>query len=171
MGVLAEYVKKEAEHLQARLDRQKEAAGEWFDAIERLYRTLSEWVTVADSDSGLLRAERKPGDIIQEPRLGVYTLDKLVVSLGGRKCAIVPRARYVVAAIKPPNREARQADGTVTLKSEGGTVEYYLFRLKDVDQDRWFIQSDTRWHADPLNNDVEELNSDRFEAALLRVLQ
>jgi hypothetical protein len=170
MGPLAEYVQKEAEQLRKEAHRQEEAVKEWEEAVSRLYERLAAWVTAADGGNHLLRVTKAGGPIIQEPRLGLYEFDNLVISLGSRRIIVAPRARYVVATIKPPGKDSRRADGTVEIRG-GSVIDYHLFRLKEADGDHWYIQSDARWHADPRNNDVEELNSDRFEAAILRVLQ
>jgi hypothetical protein len=83
---------------------------------------------------------------------------------------VAPRARHVVATIKPPGKEPRRADGMAEIR-DGSSAEYYLFRLKEPDGDRWYIQSVTRWNADPEYGHVEELDRDRFEAAILHILK
>ena len=171
MGVLTEYVRNEAEKLKKEVHRQEEAVKEWKEATDRLHEQLGAWVAAADGGNHLLRVTTNGGPFLQEPRLGLYELDNLVISLGSRRAVIAPRARYVATVIKPPGKEPRRADGTVEVRGTGGVALYYLFRLKEPDGDHWYIQSDTRWHADPLNNDVEELNADRFEFAILSVLQ
>lgn len=172
MGVLAEYLKTEAEQLRKELQKREEAVQEWSTAVYLLYDQLERWVREADEGTSLLSIGRWPRPTFQEPRLGVYELDCLQIALGAssRRAEVRPRARHVVAMIRPPGQDARRADGTVEVRN-GGLAEYYLFRLKEPAGDRWYIQSDARWHSDPLNNDVEELTAERFEAALLRVIQ
>src|SRR5262249_40849727 len=101
-------------------------------------------------------------------------LTSLLITLGGKHSArmaeIVPRARYTSAIIKPPGKEPRRADDMVEIK-DGSSAEYYLFRLKDADSDHWYIQSVTQWNADPEYGKVEELDRDRFESAILRILK
>jgi hypothetical protein len=173
MGVLAEYVKDKADSLLDESSKVEAATREWQDAIGALYAQLRGWIEQADGGTGLLRAKPRAGDILHETRLGVYSLDQIVISLGGRASVVAPRARYVVATIKPPGQEPRAADGIVEIRSGAGAAEYYLFRAAGSTPagDRWYIQSDARWHGDPLNNDVEELTSDRFEQAVLSILR
>ncbi|MDY3557202.1 hypothetical protein R5W24_006389 [Gemmata sp. JC717] len=174
MGVLAEYLRAEAEQLREELHKREEAVREWLSAVGQLYDRLERWARDADGGVGLLCTVRMPRVTLQEPRLGVYELDCLRISLGvagNRRAEIRPRARYVVATIKPPGEETRRADGTVEIRGAGGVTEYYLFRLKGPGEDRWYIQSHARWHSNMLNNDVEELSAERFEAAMLQVLQ
>ena len=54
---------------------------------------------------------------------------------------------------------------------DGSSAEYYLFRLKEEGGDRWYVQSVARWNADPEYGHVEELDRDRFESAILRILK
>lgn len=170
MGVLTEYVRKEAEQLKKEVHRQEEAATEWKNAIDRLYEQLAAWVLAADGGNQLLRVTIVGGPLIQEPRLGLYELDNLLVSLGSRRITVAPRARYVVATIKPPGKEPHQADGMAEIK-EGSMADFYLFRLKEAGGDHWYIQSVARWNADPEYGNVEELTRDRFEAAILHILK
>jgi hypothetical protein len=174
MGVLTEFVKKEAEQLKAEAHRREQMHIEWIAALERLYDLLEVWLREADGGLGVLKISRAIQQQIREPGLGRYYFQPLVVSLGGpfidRTVMIVPRARNVAAKIKPPGQELRQADGMVEIK-EGSVADYYLFRLVDGDADRWFIQSVAKWNADPDYGNVEELTRDRFEAAILRILK
>jgi hypothetical protein len=174
MGVLTEYVRKEAEQLQGELGRREESRKEWLEAFARLTDRMKEWVTAADGGLGLLEATGGQTYTRQEAALGVYTLTSLLITLGGqhsgRAAEVVPRARYTSATIKPPGKEARKADGMAEIR-DGSSAEYYLFRLKEEGGDRWYIQSVTQWNADPEYGKVEELDRDRFEAAILRILK
>jgi hypothetical protein len=174
MGVLTEYVQKEAAQLKGELSRREEARKEWLQAFAQLTDQLKDWVTAADGGLGLLEATGGQAYLRQESALGGYMLTSLSITLGGRDSArraeIVPRARYTSAIIKPPGKEPRRADGMVEIK-DGSAAEYYLFRLKEDDGDHWYIQSVTRWNADPEYGNVEELDRDRFEAAILRILK
>lgn len=113
----------------------------------------------------------------QETLLGIYNISGLQITIGGRfsgrSADVVPRARYVTAVIKPPGEEPRRADGMVEINSGGGLEYYYLFRLAghNSEADRWFIRSVAQWNSDPDYNRVDPLDQDRFEAAILQVLQ
>jgi hypothetical protein len=170
MGVLTEYVRKEAEQLKKEIHRREEASKEWTASINQLYGLLESWVRDADGGRGLLGARRMPRATLQEPRLGVYELDCLQIGIGSRFAEIRPRGRYVVATIKPHGKGPRPVDGMVEIR-DGGMADYYLFRLNDPDGDHWYIQSVARWNADPEYGNVEELDRDRFEAAILRILK
>jgi hypothetical protein len=175
MGKLAEYLRTEVDQIRAEMSRRKELLDEWLGAINRLYEQLDRWLTEADNGLGLLSTNHHTTtELIGEPRLGHYKVNVMWVVLGGaigdRKALIVPRARFVAAVIQPPGREPRRADGMVQIK-ELSSPEYYLFRWKNEDGDEWFIQSVSTWNANPSDNRVEPLDRDRFEAAILQVLQ
>lgn len=176
MGVLADYVKKEAEQLRTELAGRREALNEWRAAVKTLYDRLEGWIHEADAGIGLLGVVRDATlETVSEPRLGNYELHGMWVVLGaglgaGREAYIVPKARFVAAVIQPPGREARRADGIVQIKDRS-LPEYYLFRWKTADGDEWFIQSVSVWQSNPGSNAVEPLDKDRFEAAMLQVLQ
>jgi hypothetical protein len=176
MGVLAEFVRKEAEHLRGESHRREAVLKEWLLAVAQLTDQLRQWVTDADGGIGLLQAEGGQQYTRQEAMLGVYTITSLSITLGGRFSGrwaeVLPRSRYVAAVIKPPGEEPRRADGMVEIR-DGSTAEYYLFRLggSDPEHDRWFIRSVAEWNADPDYGHVDELTQDRFEAAILRILK
>jgi hypothetical protein len=169
MGVLTEYLKTEAEQLQAEARKQEEAKAEWVSSIRRLHETLRQWAQEADGGRGLLRVT---SDVVEisDPRLGVYSADVLCVSLRNRAVRIGPLSRYALATIKPPGRELCPVDGMAVVK-DGSAPEYYLFRIKGDEGDHWYIQNVTRWNSDPEYGNVEELDRDRFEAAILRILK
>ncbi|MDB5310965.1 MAG: hypothetical protein JWO38_5167 [Gemmataceae bacterium] len=170
MGVLTEYLKTEAEHLRAEAGNQSRAVEEWTAAVRALFGKLQQWLAEADSESRLLTVREMVAEP-QEPRLGVYATPALEVRLGSRKAMIVPRARYVLATIKAPDKEPQRADGLVEIK-DGASADWYLFRLKSDNGDEWFIQNATAWNA-ALNRHglVDPLDRERFEAALLRILK
>lgn len=176
MGVLAEYLRTEASQIRAELTRRQESLSEWRGAISKLFDQLAAWVREADGGLNLLDiypyAATEP---ISEPRLGRYDADVLWIGFGGaeagrRMAMVVPKARYVAAVIQPPGKEPRRADGIVQI-TDGSVSEYYLFRWKTEAGDEWFIRSDRAWNANPADITVEPLDRDRFEAALLQVLQ
>ena len=175
MGVLAEYVRKEADQIRAEVARRKELLDEWLAAVGRLYDVLEGWVRDADGGLGILGTNsHATKELIGEPRLGHYDVNLMWVSFGGvlgnRDAFIVPKARYVTAVIQPPGREERRADGIVQIK-DISTPHYYLFRWKGDTRDEWFIRNVNTWNATPGDNTVEPLDRDSFEASLLRVLQ
>ena len=176
MGVLTEFVKSEAAHLRGELDRRAGERERWQEAILRLNEQLSQWVKDADSNHGLLAVSPTIEFTRQEALLGVYSINGISVTLGGRlngrSADVIPRARYVAASIKPPGEESRRADGMVEIKGDAG-AEYYLFRRAEpsLDQDRWFIQSADEWNSDTGYGRVDPLNRESFEAAILQILQ
>lgn len=169
MGALTEYLKKEAEHLRTAVGEQSRAVDEWTTALRSLFSALQQWLTDADRGVGLLGVRELVAER-EEPRLGFFDAPALEVRLGSSKALIVPRARYVMATIKPPGTELRRAEGMVEIK-DGSAADYYLFRLIDDGTDRWFIRSVAQWNSDPEYGNVEELTRDRFEAAILRILK
>jgi hypothetical protein len=175
MGVLTEYVRKEAEQLKKEIHKREEAVKEWTAAVGRLYDQIERWIKDADSGVGLLHVGRLSRPTFQEPRLGGYELDCLGIAIGdggisSRRAEIRPRARHVIAAIRPPGKEPRRADGMVEIRS-GTVADYYLFRLIENGEDRWYIQSVAKWNSDSEYGIVEELDRERFEAAILNVIQ
>ncbi len=174
MGKLAEFIRTEGEHLRAEAGQRKKAVEEWRTAIGRLFDHLGQWLKEADGGTGLLRIERMPLANLAEGRLGTYTAECFDVGLGSNSVLISPRARYVIARIRPPGEEIRRADGLVEIKSwEKGIASYSLYRLAGAnpETDRWFIRNFALWNADTENDNVDVLDRDRFEAAILQMLR
>ncbi len=177
MGVLAEFVQNQAEFLRNQSKRREDALQDWLHAIKSLNQQLLSWVTKADGGIGLLEAHQTVELLRQEAVLGIYSVRGLQITIGGqfsgRSAEVIPRARYVTAIIKPPDEDSRRADGMVEIKSGGGLDYYYLFRLagNNPDSDRWYIRSVADWNADQNYSRVDPLDQDRFEAAILKVLQ
>jgi hypothetical protein len=176
MGVLAEYVRKEADHLRDEVAKRGTLLKDWLASIDRLFTELEGWVREADGGIGLLTTSRADGPMRQEYSLGAYHAPTLRVHLGGplsgRSAQIVARSRHVAATVHPPGEAERRADGMVEIW-DGGVATDYLFRLAggSEEPDRWFIRGVTAWNANPESREVEELTRERFEAAVLRVLK
>jgi predicted metal-dependent phosphoesterase TrpH len=179
MGKLAEYLKAEADNLKAERLKRKEAVEEWKQSLERLYVTLSGWIAEADDGQGLIGAHDQYQYMVEEPRLGAYWTKKLTVLMGAFEAGIavsvaevVPRARFVLATLKPTGREPRPADGMVEIREgkDGKIANYYLFRWKNPDGDEWFICSDAVWNSRDYGN-VDPLTAEAFEAAVLSTVQ
>lgn len=180
MGVLTEYVRKEADQIRAEMARRKELLDEWLAAISKLYDQLEAWIKEADGGIGLLGINRHTTtQLISEPRLGHYNVNLMWITFGGaigsREAIITPKFRYTSFVIQPPDRQPTRADGLIEIHSSpinrSSFPEYYLFRLKGEGGDEWFIRSVTAWNANPNDIAVEPLDRDRFEAAMLQVLQ
>jgi len=171
MGVLTEYLKTEAEHLRKNQSTREHVVEEWVASIKSLYERLEKWLREADSGLGFLHLQPMNMDL-EEPRLGLYNAPCLRVRLGTAVTLIAPRGRYVISTICPPGEETQRTDGAVEIKS-GALAEHYLYRLagSTPSEDRWFIRNVAIWNADPMNLQVEPLDRDRFEAAILRALR
>lgn len=179
MGVLAEYLRTEAENLRAERQKRKEAVEEWKQSLIRLYEMLTRWIAVADNGQGLIGCHADFQLWVEEPRLGAYSTNKLTVYMGALDegvavavAEIAPRARFVAATLKPNGRQPRAADGMVML-SEGQNsriANHYLFRWKQADGDEWFICSDAEWNSRDFGN-VHPLTPETFEAAVLSAVR
>jgi len=180
MGVLTEYVRKEVDQIRAESARRKELLDEWLAAISKLYEQLEVWTLDADGGLGILGCNRSTTkQFISEPRLGNYEAQVMWITFGGafgnRSAMLVPKSRFVSSVIQPPGSPSRRADGIVEISSgltnRTSVAEYYLFRLKADAGDEWFIRSVSAWNASPSDSTVEPLDRDRFEVAMLQVLQ
>lgn len=171
MGVLAEYLKTEGEHLRAERQFRKDAVEEWNQSLDQLYASLTQWIQAADGGLGLIGGRVDPHRT-EEPKLGPYLGSKLAVlwgdelSGGGIPVAdVVPRARYVVATLKPTGREPRAADGMVEIRANRITT-HFLFRWAHRGRDEWFICTHAEWNSRDFGN-VTPLTAEAFEAAVL----
>lgn len=169
MGVLAEYLKTEAGHLRSERQFRREAVDEWNQSLDQLYSTLIGWIQAADDGLGLIGG-RIEQHRTEEPKLGPYLCRKLSVlwgdelSGGGIPVAdVVPRARFVVATLKPTGRGPRAADGMVEVRANRITT-HYLFRWMNPDE--WFICTHAEWRSRDFGN-VHPLTAEAFESAVL----
>lgn len=179
MGVLKDYLKAEADHLRSERQRRKEVVEEWKQSLDRLFFQLSDWITAADDGQGLIGSHAGHEYMVEEPRLGAYWTKKLTVLMGAfdsgiavRVAEVVPRARFVVATLRPAGREPKPADGMVEIREgkDGKIADYYLFRWRNSDGDEWFICSDAEWNSRDFGN-VHPLTAETFEAAVLSTVE
>jgi hypothetical protein len=178
MGVLAEYLKTEAENLKAQRQKQKDAVEEWQQCLSRLIAMLGGWISAADAGLGLLSTRVEPHSA-EEPRLGHYLACKLSILFGDvpsgsawTVAEVVPRARHVVSVIHPTGRKPRWADGMVVIR-EGRLATHYLLRWREEGGDEWFICSDAEWDETRPSEEgrVKPLTADLFELAVLRAVK
>jgi hypothetical protein len=174
MGVLAEYLRTEAEHLRAERQQRKDVIVSWEHALGRLFQRLDRWIRDADAGLGLLAA-RQDEHAVEEPKLGKYWSRKLTILFGdvqsgtARTVAeVVPRARFVVSTVQPLGHPPRAADGMVIIR-EGRLATHYLFLLTSPGAEDWFICTDAEWDEVRASEEgrVKPLTSDLFETAVL----
>jgi hypothetical protein len=178
MGVLAEYLRTEADHLRTTRRERKAILDEWKHSLATLNPQLMRWVEAADAGLDLIRADGASVVVVEEPRIGAYRCPKVTISMGDSNdewtpvVEVAPRARFVVAEITAPGRHPQQADGMVEVR-EGGRPTHYLFRLKNPVGDEWFICSVADWNnvRSKEHGRVEPLTADTFEAAVLSALK
>jgi hypothetical protein len=176
MGALAEYLKAEAERLRSEGQMRNEAIREWQESVRRLFATLTEWLEKADGGLGLI-GWREDEHRVKEPRLGEYSCPKLSIHVGVREqdeffvkvAEVVPKARFVLADLRPAGREPRAADGVVEIR-EWGSASHYLFRWKNPGGDEWFIRNDAVWNNRSYE-DVKPLTAEAFELAVLSAVK
>lgn len=160
MGVLAEYLKTEAEHLKAEKVQRRAVLREWLDSLNALYRQMEEWLVACDPESLIDRAvEQSPG---QELAFGDYQVPVLKLTLVDRSVQFEPMARYMASTVRPPGHDSPvRVQGCVQLRGLGGRT-CYLFRLSDG---KWYIQKEFE-NLRVTGNDVVPLDADRFEAVV-----
>lgn len=177
MGVLAEYLRTEAERLRSERKARNEAIVEWEGSVRRLLATLTGWIEKADGGLGLVGADIEEGHLVKEPRLGEYACPRMEILTGDvqrkeffvKVAEVAPKARFVLAEIHPPGREPRTADGVVEIR-EWGRPSHYLFRWKNPDGDEWFIRNDAVWDNSRYEN-VAPLTAEAFESAVLSAVK
>ncbi|HEY1186951.1 MAG TPA: hypothetical protein VGE74_04805 [Gemmata sp.] len=160
MGVLAEYLKAESEHLKKEKLRRHMVLREWIESLQALYRQLQEWLTACDPEKLIERSiEHVPGEEIS---FGDYQVPVLKLTLVDRVARFLPVARFMAATVRPPGQEAPvRVQGGVQLRGLGMRT-CYLFRLADG---RWYIQKEFE-NLSANGNDVIPLDADRFEAVV-----
>jgi hypothetical protein len=160
MGVLAEYLKTEADQLKAEKAKRRAVVRDWVGALNELYGQIQEWLTVCDPENLIERAvEQVPG---REPAFGAHQVPVLKLTLVDRSVQFEPVARYMAAMVRPPGQDTPvRVEGGVQLRGLGGRA-CYLFRLPDG---KWYIQKEFE-NLRTNGNDVVPLDADRFEAVV-----
>ena len=165
MGVLAEFLRTESEHLKADKVQRREILREWLDSLTSLYRQMEEWLTACDPDSLIDRSiEEVPGP---ELAFGDYRLPILKLTLVDRSVFFEPVARNMAAKAKAPGEEMpARVRGGIQVRGFGGRV-CYLFRLADG---QWYIQKEFE-NLRIAGSDVVPLDSERFEVLVRKAFE
>lgn len=158
MGVLAEYLKTEAEQLKAEKAKRRAVVREWVDSLNALYKQVQDWLAISDPENLIEKTvEQVPG---RELSFGSHTVPVLRLTLVDRNVSFEPIARYMAAMVRTPGAAAPvRVDGGVQLR--GLTRTCYLFRVGG----QWYVQKEFEnlWTA---GNDVVPLDADRLEAVV-----
>lgn len=165
MGKLRELLQAEGARFRAERDKRKQTLSEWQELLKGLFARVRGWLKDSDPE-GLLDVEDDTVTI-HDPALGEYEAPVLRITLGRESVDIVPRARYGVAVIQPPNESHTRAQGLVEIKSRGW-ASHNLFHLPN---DRWFIIDASKPMRADEPNAVEPLTAERLEAALASQLR
>jgi|GEM_PF-976623 len=157
MGVLAEFLRTESEHLKADKAHRRRVLREWLDSLNVLYRQMKAWLTACDPESLIDQSiEEVPGP---ERAFGDYRLPILKLTLVDRSVFFEPVARNMAAKARAPGEDAAvRVQGGIQVRGFGGPV-CYLFRLADGE---WYIQKEYE-NLRVGGNDVVPLDSERFE--------
>ena len=130
-----------------RADRDAVVA-EWREALAQLYDRLRRCLSNADPDGILTVTEGQRK--INEQGLGVYTVPSLNIDGLGEWVGIVPKARYTVGTVTPPQKSTpERAAGRVDITDE--VRRYILYRVSGGGGDTWLID-DTNGNVKPLDD-------------------
>jgi hypothetical protein len=165
MGKLRDLLKAEGERYRSEKAKRQQALQEWLDLINGLFAQVDTWLKASDPD-GLLEVAAE-STVITDPALGEYKAPMRRITLGKKSVEIVPRARYVIASIQPPDKEPVRAHGLVEIRSHGWAA-HNLYQLPGG---YWYIYDLSRNLSGVDPNPVEPLDADRFEAALASQLR
>ena len=164
MGKLRELLTAEAERFRTEKSNRQQKLNEWLELLNGLYGQIDSWLKSSDPD-GLLDVTADT-TVINDPALGEYKAPIRRIALGDKAVEIIPRARYVVASIRPPGEPSERAHGLVEIRSRGWP-SHNLYQLPGG---RWYIY-DLSQNLREAGNDVEPLDAERFEAALASLLR
>jgi hypothetical protein len=163
MGKLRDLLKAEGDRYRSEKAKRQQVLKEWLDQLESMFAQIDAWLKASDPD-GLLDVVAETGTI-NDPALGEYKAPMRRITLGEKSVEIIPRARFVMASIKPPGEPPVRAQGLVDIRSVGGT-DYNLYLSPGG---RWYIRD--VFHDPEDDSDDEPLHAEQFEAALARLLQ
>ncbi|AMV23067.1 hypothetical protein VT84_01555 [Gemmata sp. SH-PL17] len=164
MGKLRDLLQTEADRYRNEKTKRQQALNEWLELLNSLFAQIDSWLKASDPDNLL---EILSDELVaNDPALGEYKAPMRRITLGKTSVEIVPRARYVIATIQPPNEQPVRAHGLVEIRSRG----FATHNLYQLPGGLWYIFD----RSSPLStgiNAVEPLNADRFEAALASLLR
>lgn len=126
MGKLRELLANEAAKYRDEKAKHQKALGDWLKLLDDLFTQLDAWLKTSDPE-GLLEITSETFTI-NDPALGEYKAPIRRITLGRNSVEIVPRARYVIAEIQPPNEKPTRAHGLVEIRARGW-VSYNLYQL------------------------------------------
>jgi hypothetical protein len=165
MGKLRDLLKAEGERYRTeRADRER-ALGEWTALLAGLFAQLDAWLKASDPD-GLLEVASETATI-DDPAFGEYRAPMRRITLGKTSVEVVPRARYVIASIRPTGEQPVRAHGLVEIRTRGW-ASHNLYQLPGG---RWYIFDRSRPLSGVDANPVEPLDAERFEAAIASQLR
>ncbi|MEX2301207.1 MAG: hypothetical protein WD733_09735 [Bryobacterales bacterium] len=70
---------------------------EWFDAVERLYRQVTDELLADSIAQGLVTVSRNE-KVIEEEYLGTYSVSELVLDVSGENVRFSPKGRNIIGA-------------------------------------------------------------------------
>lgn len=164
MGKLRELLTAEAERFRTEKSKRQQTLNEWLGLLNDLFGQIDGWLKA--SDPGGLLDVTADTMVINDPALGEYKAPIRRIALGDKAVEIIPRARYVVASIRPPGEPPVRAHGLVEIRSRGWP-SYNLYQLPGG---HWYIY-DLSKNLRESGNDVEPLDAERLEAALASLLR
>ncbi len=165
MGVLAEFLRTESEHLKADKVRRSEILREWLASLKALFHQMEVWLISCDPERLIDRTvEEVTGT---ELAFGNYRLPVLKLTLVDRSVSFEPVARNLAAKARAPGQEnPTRVQGGVYVRWVGGSG-CYLFRLADG---RWYMQKEFE-NLRIVGNDVVPLDLERFEVLVRKAFE
>jgi hypothetical protein len=155
-----EFLREQATKRDESREKRDAIVVEWTDALQKLYGTVRDWLSVSDPD-GILTLKERLWQVSEEG-LGSYKVPRLDIDGLGRSVWLVPKARYTVATAHPPQVSAPQrASGRVDLSNDAR--RFVLYRFNTDSGDQWFIDDQK---SPPL-----PLTQEAFETALMSYLR
>jgi hypothetical protein len=166
MGKLRDLLAAEADRFRDEKAKRQKLLSEWLGLLNDLFAQIDSWLKASDPE-GLLEVAADT-QTINDPALGEYQAPTRRVVLGDNSAEIVPRARYVVAALWLPGADQPvRAHGLVEIRARGWAT-HNLYQLPGG---KWYIFSASQENVREDGNRVEPLDAERFEAALASVLR
>lgn len=159
---LSDFLKLKAAQYAHEGEKNKRVIEEWQHAVARLFVTLERWLAAADPDQ-VIQHDRSEIEVT-EPGLGRYRVSRLNIRAFGKWVGLIPKARMTVKRAAPQQRGApEEATGRVDITDE--IRRYVLYRFAEGENEEWFMDDTAA------NSELQPLDKDRFESALLSYFQ